>query len=185
MSRRSYFVTVRACGITETNGKMDLHNGMGFELELANADTVAWSSEVSILKEKARNKKSSKKKARECKDKSSQRLDCTWPRFGSASQVCFENSPVLRILVTSILKSEEEEEKESLPAYPSWVVSACTICVNPSMPGGGIQTTTILSLRVSSIQNLAYIIRKRYVVSCVVSTRQICFPTGAGELPVI
>ena len=71
MSRRSYFVTVRACGITETNGKMDLHNGMGFELELANADTVAWSGEVSILKEKARNKKSSKKKAREYEDKSS------------------------------------------------------------------------------------------------------------------
>src|SRR2546423_7874788 len=50
---------------------------------------------------------------------------------------------------------------------------------------GGIYTTTMLSLRVSSIQNLAYRIRKRYVVSYAVSTRQICFPTGAGELPVI
>ena len=48
---------------------------------------------------------------------------------------------------------------------------------------GGIHTTTILSLRVSSIQNLAYRIQKRYVVSCVASTRQICFPTSAGELP--
>src|SRR5271156_3518448 len=31
---------------------------------------------------------------------------------------------------------------------------------------GGIHTTTTLSLGVSSIQNLAYRIRKRYVVSC-------------------
>ena len=55
----------------------------------------------------------------------SQGLDCTWPRFGSASQVCFENSPALRTLTTSTFKSEEEEEKGSLPACPSWVVSAC------------------------------------------------------------
>jgi hypothetical protein len=50
---------------------------------------------------------------------------------------------------------------------------------------GGTHTTTTLSLRVSSIQNLAYRIRKRYIVSCVASTRQICFPTGADELPAI
>jgi hypothetical protein len=37
---------------------------------------------------------------------------------------------------------------------------------------GGIHTTTTLSLRVSSIQNLAYRIRKGYVVSYVTSTRQ-------------
>src|SRR5271154_2102609 len=49
---------------------------------------------------------------------------------------------------------------------------------------GGIHTTTTLSLRVSSIQNLAYRIRKGYVVNCMASTRQICFPTGAGELSV-
>src|SRR5207248_11620384 len=72
----------------------------------------------------------------------SQGLDCTWPRLGSASQVCFENSPALRTLTTSTFKSEEEDEKGSLPACPSWVVSAlssylyrlCTMCVNPSMP---------------------------------------------------
>src|SRR5271156_886351 len=46
----------------------------------------------------------------------------------------------------------------------------------------GIHTTTTLSLRVSSIQNLAYRIRKRCVVSCVASTQQACFPTGAGEI---
>ena len=71
-----------------------------------------------------------------------QGLDYTWPRFGSASQVCFENSPALRTLTTSTFKSEEEEEKGSLPACPSWVVSACLAtyishvrCVsNPSMP---------------------------------------------------
>ena len=71
-----------------------------------------------------------------------QGLDCTWPRLGSASQVCFENSPALRTLTTSTFKSEEEDEKGSLPACPSWVVSAlssylyrlCTMCVNPSMP---------------------------------------------------
>jgi hypothetical protein len=50
---------------------------------------------------------------------------------------------------------------------------------------GGIHTTTTLSLRISSIQNLAYRIRKRYVMSYKTSTRQICFPTGAGELPAI
>src|ERR1700735_3623220 len=48
---------------------------------------------------------------------------------------------------------------------------------------GGIHTIT-LSLRVSSIQNLAYRIRKRYIITRVASTRQICFPIGAGELSV-
>ena len=115
-----------------------------------------------------------------------QGLDCTWSRLRSASQVCFENSLALRTLTTSTFKSEEEEEKGSLPACPSWVVSACLatyISHVPCVSVHGIHTTTILSLRVSSIQNLAYRIRKRYVVSCVASTRQICFPTSAGELP--
>jgi len=71
-----------------------------------------------------------------------QGLDYTWPRFSSASQVCFENSPALRTLTTSTFKSEEEEGKGSLPACPSWVCLSlpsylykpCTMCVNPSMP---------------------------------------------------
>ena len=46
---------------------MDLYKGMGFELELPDAETVEWSSGVSMLKEEARNKKSNKKNARECK----------------------------------------------------------------------------------------------------------------------
>jgi hypothetical protein len=46
---------------------MDLYKGMGFELELADADTVEWSSEVSMPKEEARNKKGGKKNARECR----------------------------------------------------------------------------------------------------------------------
>ena len=58
MSRRSCFIGVRACGNTETNGKMDLYKGMGFELELPDAETVEWSSGVSMPKEEARNKKS-------------------------------------------------------------------------------------------------------------------------------
>jgi hypothetical protein len=62
MSRRSYFVAVRACGNAETNGKMDLYKGMGFELELPDAEAVEWSSGVSMLKEEARNKKSNNKK---------------------------------------------------------------------------------------------------------------------------
>src|SRR6201993_2453932 len=37
-----------------------------------------------------------------------QGLDCTWPRLGSASQVCFENSPALRTLTTSTFKREED-----------------------------------------------------------------------------
>jgi hypothetical protein len=71
----------------------------------------------------------------------------------------------------------------------SYPYRLCTMCQSVHARGG-IHTTT-LSLRVSSIQNLAYRIRKRYVVSCVASTRQtrslsnICFPTGAGELPAI
>jgi hypothetical protein len=117
-----------------------------------------------------------------------QGLDCTWPRFGSASQVRFENSPALRTLTTSTFKSGEEEEKGSLPACSSWVVSAClatyrlyTYHMCQSVHArGSIHTTIALSLQVSSIQNLAYRIRKD-VVSCVASTRQICFPAGAGE----
>src|SRR5271168_5331644 len=108
-----------------------------------------------------------------------QGLDCTWPRFGSASQVCFENSPALPTLTTSTFKSEEEEEKGSLPTRPSCVVSARlatyhrlhTMCVNPSMPEVVFTPPQTLSLRVSSIQNLAYRIRKRYAVSYVARTR--------------
>ena len=108
-----------------------------------------------------------------------QGLDCTWLRFGSASQVRFENSPALRTLTTSTFKSEEEEEKGSLPACSSWVVSAClatyrlcTYHVCQSVHArGGIHTTITLSLRVSSIQNLAYRIRRGYVVSCVGQVR--------------
>jgi hypothetical protein len=36
-----------------------------------------------------------------------QGLDCAWPRFGSASQVCFENSPALRTLTLPAPKGDE------------------------------------------------------------------------------
>jgi len=42
--------------------RWNLSDGIGFELELANANTVEWSSEVSVLKKNAGNKKSSKEK---------------------------------------------------------------------------------------------------------------------------
>src|SRR2546429_3267017 len=81
-----------------------------------------------------------------------QGLDYTWPRFGSASQVCFENSPALRTLTTSTFRSEEEEEKGSLPgclSLPSYLYKPCTMCVKSVHARGDIHTTTILSLRVS------------------------------------
>ena len=64
-----------------------------------------------------------------------QGLDCTWPRFGSASQVCFENSPALRTLTISTFKREEEDEKgPCLLARAGLSQPVCTMCVNPSMP---------------------------------------------------
>ena len=118
-----------------------------------------------------------------------QGLDCTWPRFGSASQVRFENSPALRTLTTSTFKSEEEEEKGSLPACSSWVVSACLATYIGYVPCVSIRpcqrwyshhrNTFLTSFKYSEscVQN-----SKSYVVSCVASTQQACFPTGAGEL---
>ena len=50
MSRRSCFIGVRACGNAETNGKMDLYKGMGFELELPDAETVEWSSRSGVVR---------------------------------------------------------------------------------------------------------------------------------------
>jgi hypothetical protein len=68
-------------------------------------------------------------------------------------------------LTTSTFKSEEEEEEEEeeerVPAClpelgSSYLHRLYTMLCQSVYTGGGIYTTTTLSLRVSSIQNLAY-----------------------------
>jgi len=111
------------------------------------------------------------------------------PQLGSASQVCFENSPALRTLTTSTFKSEEEEGKGSLPVCPSSVVSPCLdtyigyVSIRPCQRWYSHHHNTFLTsfkYSKSCVQNSKKICCKLYG-----STRQICFPTGAGELPAI
>ena len=81
-----------------------------------------------------------------------QGLDCTC--LGSVARCRSVSNPALRTLTTSTFRSEEEEGKGSLPACPSWVVSACLAIYIGYVPmcqsvhaRGGIHTTTTLSLR--------------------------------------
>ena len=99
-----------------------------------------------------------------------QGLDCTWPRFGSASQVCFENSPALRTLTTSTFKSEEEEEKGSLPACPSWVVSACLATYIGYVPCVSIRPCQ----RWYSHHHNTLLTSFKYSESCVQNSKKIC-----------
>jgi len=99
-----------------------------------------------------------------------QGLDCTWPRFGSASQVCFENSPALRTLTTSTFKSEEEEEKGSLPACPSWVVSACLATYIGYVPCVSIRPCQ----RWYSHHHNTFLTSFKYSESCVQNSKKIC-----------
>ena len=96
-----------------------------------------------------------------------QGLDCTWPRLGSASQVCFENNPALRTLTTSTFKSEEEEEKGSLPACPSWVVSACLATYVPCVSIRPCQ-------RWYSHHHNTFLTSFKYSESCVQNSKKIC-----------
>jgi hypothetical protein len=99
-----------------------------------------------------------------------QGLDCTWPRFGSASQVRFENSPALRTLTTSTFKSEEEEEKGSLPACSSWVVSACLATYIDYVPCVSIR----LCQRWYSHHHNTFLTSFKYSESCVQNSKRCC-----------
>jgi hypothetical protein len=99
-----------------------------------------------------------------------QGLDCTWPRLGSASQVCFENSPALRTLTTSTFKSEEEEEKGSLPACPSWVVSACLATYIGYVPCVSNRPCQ----RWYSHHHNTFLTSFKYSESCVQNSKKIC-----------
>ena len=100
-----------------------------------------------------------------------QGLDCTWPRFGRLSQVCFENSPALRILTSSTFKSEEEEEKGSLPTFLRWVVSACLATCIGYVPCVSIRPCQ----RWYSHHHNTFLTSFKYSESCARNSKKVCY----------
>ena len=87
-------------------------------------------------------------------------MGCVWPPPPRA----------LRTLTTSTFKSEEEEEKGSLPACPSWVVSACLATYIGYVPCVSIRPCQ----RWYSHHHNTFLTSFKYSESCVQNSKKIC-----------